>query len=109
MATLTIQETTIAGITPTWTSAAEAGDEFLNTGDCYCEVKNGSGSGITVTVATPGKVEGLEIEDPTVAVVATTGVKRFGPFDPSICNNSSGRVAITYSAHASVTVGAFKL
>jgi len=109
MATLTVQETTIAGITPTWASAAETGDEFLNTGDCYCEVKNGSGAEITVTVATPGKIEGFEIENSTVAVAATTGVKRFGPFDPSICNNSSGRVAVTYSAHTTVTVGAFKL
>lgn len=109
MATLTVQNTTIAGITPSWASAAEGGDEFLNTGDCYCEVKNASGSEITVTVTTPSKVEGLDIEDPTVTVAATTGVKRFGPFDPSICNQTTGRVSITYSAHASVTVGVFKL
>ena len=109
MATLTVQNTSLAGITPSWVAAAEAGDEFLNTGDCYVEAKNGSGSEITVTVQTPAKIEGIDIAEITVAVPATTGVKRFGTFDPAIFNESTGRVVMTYSAHADLTVGVFKL
>ena len=108
MATLTVQNTSLAGITPTWTAAAAGGDEFLNSGDCYFEIKNG-GSEITVTVETPAKIEGIDIAEIAVVVPATTGVKRIGPFDPGIFNQSTGRVAVTYSAVTTVTVGAFKL
>ena len=109
MATLTVQDTSLTGITPSWVSAAEGGDEFLNTGDCYFEIKNGSGAEITLTIETPAKIEGIDIAEITVAVAATTGVKRVGPFDPAIFNSSNGRVVVTYSAHTTVTVGAFKL
>lgn len=109
MATLTVQETSLTGITPTWASAAEAGDEFLNTGDTYVEFKNTSAGEITVTIQTPAKIEGIDIAEITVAVAATTGVKRIGSFDPAIFNASTGRVVMTYSAHADLTVGAFKL
>lgn len=109
MATLTVQVTSLTGITPSWASAAEGGDEFLNTGDTYVEFKNTSAGEITVTIQTPAKIEGIDIAEITVAVAATTGVKRIGPFDPSIFNASTGRVVMTYSAHADLTVGAFKL
>lgn len=109
MATLTVQNTSLAGITPSWVSAAEAGDEFLNTGDAYVEFKNTSAGEITVTILTPAKIEGIDIAEITVAVPATTGVKRIGPFDPTIFNQTTGRVSMTYSAHADLAVGAFKL
>jgi hypothetical protein len=109
MATLTVQNTSLAGITPSWASAAEGGDEFLNTGDCYVEVINVSGGEITVTIETPAKIEGIDIAEITVAVAATTGVKRIGTFDPAIFNASTGRVVMTYSAYADLTVGVFKL
>ena len=109
MATLTVQNTSLTGITPSWVSAAVGGDEFANTGDCYFEIKNGSGAEITLTIETPAKIEGIDIAEITVAVAATTGVKRVGSFDPAIFNSSAGRVVVTYSAHETVTVGAFKL
>lgn len=108
MATLTVQNTSLAGITPSWVAAAAGGDEFANTGDCYFEIKN-AGSEMTVTVETPAKIEGIDIAEITVTVPATTGVKRIGDFDPAIFNQSTGRIAVTYSSVTSVTVGAFKL
>ncbi|MBU0599052.1 hypothetical protein KKF61_08785 [Patescibacteria group bacterium] len=109
MATLTVQNTSLAGITPTWAAAAEAGDEFANTGNTYVEFKNTSAGEITVTIQTPAKIEGIDIAEITVAVPLTSGVKRIGPFDPGIFNASTGRVVMTYSAYADLVVGAFKL
>jgi len=108
MATLTVQNISLTGITPSYASAAAGGDEFANTGDTYFQIKNG-GSEITLTIETPAKIEGIDIAEITVTIPATTGDKVIGPFDPSIFNQSTGRVAVTYSAVTTVTVGAFKL
>lgn len=89
-------------------AAAAGGDEFANTGDTFFQIKN-AGSEITLTVETPAKIEGIDIAEITVTIPATTGDKMIGPFDPAIFNQSTGRVAVTYSAVTSVTVGAFKL
>lgn len=109
MAALTVQNIALAGITPSLTAAAEAGDTFINDGNTYFQVKNASGAEITVTFTTAGTFRGVALENPTVTVAATTGDKLVGPFDKEAFNNSTGSVAITYSAFASVTVGAFKL
>lgn len=108
MATLTVQNISLSGITPSYAAAAAGGDEFANTGDTLFQIKNG-GSEITLTIETPAKIEGIDIAEITVTIPATTGDKMIGPFDPSIFNQSTGRVAVTYSAVTTVTVGAFKL
>ena len=108
MATLTVQNISLAGITPSYASAAAGGDEFVNTGDTLFQIKNG-GSEITLTIETPAKIEGIYIAEITVTIPATTGDKMVGPFDPAIFNQSTGRVAVTYSGVTTVTVGAFKL
>lgn len=108
MATLTVQNISLAGITPSYTGAAEAGDEFANTGDTLFQIKNG-GSEATVTIETPAKIEGIDIAEIAVVVPATTGDKMIGPFAPAIFNSSDGRVVVTYSAHEDFTVAAFKL
>lgn len=108
MATLTVQNISLAGITPTYAAAAAGGDEFANTGDTFFQIKNG-GSEITLTIQTPAKIEGIDIAEITVTIPATTGDKMIGPFDPAIFNASTGRVVVTYSSETSITVGAFKL
>lgn len=108
MATLTVQNISLAGITPSYTAAAAGGDEFANTGDTYFQIKNG-GSEITLTIETPAKIEGIDIAEITVTIPATTGDKVIGPFDTAIFNQTTGRVAVTYSGVTTVTVGAFKL
>jgi len=109
MAILTVQQTALAGITPSWVAAAAGGDEFRNTGHTYAEVKNASGGDITVTVVSQQECDQGYTHDETVVVVATTGVKRIGPFDPSRFNNESGNVELTYSGVTSLTVGAFEM
>ena len=109
MATLTVQNTSLTGITPSWVSAASGGDEFANTGDTYVEFKNVSAGAIVVTIQTPAKIEGIDIAEITVTIPLTSGVKRIGPFDPAIFNASTGRVVMTYDAHTDLSVGAFKL
>ncbi|MET8866534.1 hypothetical protein ABZW11_26650 [Nonomuraea sp. NPDC004580] len=67
---------------------------------------NGSGSSVTVTLATPGTVDGLAISDREVAVPAGETWKI--PV-PRIFAKADGRCDITYSSATSVTVGAFKV
>lgn len=109
MATLTVQQIAVTGITPSFASAAVGGDQFLNNGKCFLEVKNGSGGDITVTIATQATTGGYAVADQTVTVAATTGDKMIGPFPPDLFNDSSGYVQVTYSGVTSLTVGAFRL
>jgi mRNA-degrading endonuclease toxin of MazEF toxin-antitoxin module len=75
----------------------------------YVEVRNAAGAPINVTVETPIVQDGLALADLVVAIPATTGVKRIGPFPNSIYKQADGTVNINFSAVASVTCGAFKV
>ena len=108
---LTAQEISLTGITPTYAAVAAGGDEFPNDGNTYIEFKNSSGSNAyTITFVTPATLRGVAVENPTLAV-GTSGNKKVGPFPADVFNNSSGRVAMTYSGSApatDLTVGVFK-
>ncbi|WTW96602.1 hypothetical protein OG216_25975 [Streptomycetaceae bacterium NBC_01309] len=67
---------------------------------------NGGGSPVTVTVATPGTVSGLDIENP--ALVLAAGEHGLIPL-PRVLAGATGRAAITYSGVTSVTVAAIEL
>lgn len=108
MAVLAVQQVVRAGLVPVFTAADVAGDEFVNTGVEYLEVINGSGAGITVTIATPNTVDGLAVTDRTVTIAAGARQK-IGPFPTSIYNNANSKVSVTYSAVTTVTVGLFKV
>jgi|SRR5262245_27757396 len=99
-----------AGITPTYASATSGGDTFLNVdGRTYLEVKNGSGSPITVTVKCKEFCSQGEAHDVVVSVAATTGHVKIGPFIPSEFNDGANLVTVTYSGVTSLTVAAFSL
>ena len=69
-------------------------------------VNNGSGSAVTVTVDTPGTVDGLAITDLTLSVPA--GEDRiFGPFPADYYRQSDGSVHVDFSAVTSVTFSAW--
>ncbi|NJO81675.1 MAG: hypothetical protein HC828_02150 [Blastochloris sp.] len=87
--------------------AGAGGDSFPNSGKTFVEVVNGSGSSITVNIA--AVLDGVtDASFRSVAVPA--GARRIiGPFPTSPYNDSNSRVNLTYSATASVTVGAFTL
>lgn len=103
MAVLTIQRASLAGLAPVFTVASVGGDTFANDGKTVLYVKNGSESGITVTVNSQKPCNYGFDHDLQVAV---PGGKEciIGPFKADRFNNVSGQVTVTYSAVASVTV-----
>lgn len=96
MATVDIQPIPVTGVAPTMATASSGGDKVRTGPGIFILVDNGSASSVTVTLATPGTVDGLAISDRTVAVpageqraIAVTGLYR----DPS-----DGLAHITWSA-----------
>ena len=107
MATLTVQTISRTGLEPSYAAAAAGGDEFANTGDEFLHIKNGDASSHTVTIETPGNVDGLAVADRAVAVGA--GEERMiGPFPTSVYNDSGDLVQLTYDAVTAVTVAIVK-
>ena len=106
MATPTIQDITTlsSGLTPAY-AAGDAAETYLipNNGDVFVHVKKTGLNNCTVTVVTPNTVGGLAITDYTATVVATTGDKMLGPFDPAIYNNTAGQISMTFSEVTSLT------
>lgn len=109
MATLTVQTTARTGLDVAGASADAAGDEWANTGEQVVLIKNGSGSGITVTLDFKATPDGAVVTDPTVSIGAGA-TKVIGPFSPAYYNDSTtGRAKVTCSAVTSVTIIVFKL
>lgn len=106
MATLAIQTIDNDGLTPAYVAASAGGDKVVPGAGSYVHVKNGSGASITVTLVTPGSVDGLAIADRAVAVGAGAEAKIAVPNlykDPT-----DGLAALTYSAVTSLTIGSFR-
>lgn len=106
MAALTLQVLPPGGAESTLTAAESGGDTCPAGPGIFLEVANGSGSPVTVTLATPGTVEGLAIDDREVAVPAGETWKI--PVG-RIFAGADGQAAITYSSATDVTVGAFRV
>lgn len=108
MADLTLVQVARGGTVYTYESAAADGDAFINDGKTILAINNGSGTSITVTVATAGQVEGLAIDDVAI-VVAAGALVMAGPFSRTVFNDSTGKVQLTYSDVTSLGVKAFKV
>lgn len=103
MAVLNAQPITRAGMAPALVAADAAGDQFVAQPHTVLLVRNASAAAITVTLVTPGTTGGLAVEDPAIAVPA--GADRFiGSLSDDVFRNAQGRVGVTYSAAAGVTV-----
>lgn len=104
MALLTTQQMTSAGAAITLASAAAGGDTAdVSNGRTFLWCKNGGGSSITVTLTTPGTIDGdLAVADRAVTV-ANGAEKLIGPLSPVVYGTV---VSIAYSAVTSVTVAA---
>lgn len=95
-------------------ATATHGNKFLNNGQTFLRVLNGSASPITVTLQCPKTVDGLAVVNPTVTVAATgdsSGLdyQDIGPF-PLDWNQADGPYMwVTFSAVTTVTVGAYRL
>lgn len=108
MAVLSVQQILPTGVVVSAVSAAGGGDQYPNNGKTLLKVINGGGSDITVTITPTNTVNGYTIA-PIAVTVAAGATKYLGPYDQNYFNNSSGRVAVTYSAVTSVTVAALSL
>jgi len=98
------------GLTPTYSAADQAnGQQFQNTGRELLHVKNTNGATRTLTVDTPGSVDGQAIANPTFVIPATTGDKFIGPFPPAVYNQSDGNVYLDWSADTNVTIAVLRL
>jgi hypothetical protein len=102
MAVLTVQRTSMAGLAVALVAASAGGDTFPNDGHTKLIINNASGAPITVTVNSRQACDqGFDHDE--VNTVAAGAREEMGPFDP---RRFGGTVSVTYSAAASVTVGA---
>jgi hypothetical protein len=112
---LTVQEIGRSGraiVKPLVAPTATHGNKVLNDGKVFLVVKNGSASPITVTVETPGSVDGQALADLTVTVAATADAdgldfQAIGPFTTTF-NQADGYVWAVCSTVTDVLIGAFR-
>lgn len=108
MAALTIQQSSLAGLTPAYAAASVGGDTITNDGKVVLHVKNGGATSINVTVVSTAPARpGLAPASNVVAVPAG-GERIIGPLDASAFNDANGAVSITYSGTTTVTVAAIR-
>ncbi len=116
MATLTVQNLSQSGLTPSLSAAASGGDDFVAADDQrhFVEVDNADSSSHTATIAAQRStaqqagVGEKAVADISVAVAA--GARALiGPITSAYIRSNDGKVEITYDAVTSVTVGAFKV
>jgi hypothetical protein len=105
MAELTIQNTSLGGIAPTFAAADAAGDSFENDGRTVIHVKNASAGAITATIDSAALCNHGFDHDISVSVPAG-GERMIGPF-PRVRFGSPAQVG--YSAVASVSVAAVRV
>lgn len=107
MAALTTTVMPLGGAAVSYTAAASGGDTCLTGAGVLLLVKNGDSGAHTVTLATPGTVNGLAIADRAVSVAAgaEVGIPVTGDYrDPS-----TGLASITYDGVTSVTVAVVRI
>lgn len=97
-----------AGVAPTYAAAdAAEGMQFTNSGNTIIHVKNGGAGALTVTVPTPGAVDGLQLDDRTIAVPA--GAERVVCLrNERLYRQADGSTHLNFSTGTSVTVAAFE-
>lgn len=100
---LTAQSVTSGGLTATYSAANVEGHSFRLQGSRVLHVKNGGGSSVTVTVPTPGTVDGLAVADRTYTVAAA-GETFIGLGAGSAYRQSDGTAQVDFSGVTSVTV-----
>lgn len=107
MALLSPQSVTHAGLAPTYLPATSGGDTCPTGSGLLLAVKNGDSVSHTVTLVTPGTVDGLAVADRAIAVGA--GVTMLIPVADVYRDRSTGLASITYDGVTSVTVAAIRV
>ena len=109
---VTTQQVTRAGLNPSLPAPTASGD-VVDCGQLALWVINGSGASITVTVQATAQVDGLDVADLVVPVLAA-GQRLIGPFPARTFGQPSGsadagRAYVDYSAVASITRGVISI
>ncbi|MFI7468136.1 hypothetical protein [Nonomuraea sp. NPDC049646] len=106
MAALTLQTLVPGGSASTLVAASGGGDTCAAGDGVFLEVNNGNAAARTVTLATPGTVDGLAIADRAITIPAG---ERWKIPVGRLYAAADGQCAITYTPDAaSVTIGCFK-
>jgi len=117
MADIAVQSFTDAGLEPTFTAAAAAGDKFLNSGNEFIVLKSSNASPITVTFETTKTYSSLSVADRTVVVAGAVGGVQgqslVGKLLKDVYNVATGadagKVAMTYTTNTGLTIAVLKL
>lgn len=111
---LALQTIVRSGLSPTYGAGDSTDHHYFDnrSQEVFLHVKNGGGSPITVTIDTPGTIDGMAI--PNLAVVVTNAEERIiGPFRNDLYGQAeqaiSKAVLVDLSDDTSVTLGAFKM
>lgn len=88
-------------------AATSGGDDAPTGAGLLLIVKNADSSSHTVTLVTPGTVNGLAVADRTVAVAASK--TELIPLNSDYRNPTTGRASITYDGVTSVTVAVVRV
>lgn len=95
------------GATPV---AATNGDTAACGSGTFLVVKNANAAACTVTITTPGQVDGrLAIADSTFSVAATTGLGIIPLITSLYADPTTGLATINYSVTSSVTVAVVRV
>lgn len=105
---LAVQEVRRTGLTPAFAAANVDGHSVPNEGRTWLHVKAGV-TPVTVTLETPGTVDGLAVADRTV-VVAASSERLIGPCPPGIYNQpGTGELFVNFDQVSGITIAAFRL
>ena len=100
---ISVQDLDRSGLVPTMTTANKTdGNKFVNDGKTIIYVYAHS-TAPTITIQTPGSVDGLAIADRTVSVTASDR-KFIGPFPPSQYNQGDDEVYIDVDNQCQVAI-----
>lgn len=102
---VTVQEVPNGGLTRTFAAPAAAvdGNMYPADGKCWLEVKN-TGTQKTLTIQTPGTVDGLAIADRAITIPATTGDVTVPPLPPSQYAQADGKTYVDLDVITGVTI-----
>jgi len=113
---LTVQDIIRDGITIAYVAGDALGHSFNNVGEnIFIHVKNTDAAPINVTILNPSVIDGEDVPDKVVVVVATTGDEMIGPFPKTLYeqldadSEDARSILIDLSAVANVTIAAIRL
>ena len=107
MAALSTSVVPLTGLVVAPVAASAGGDDCQSGAGVLLVVENGDASSHTVTLVTPGTVNGLPIGDRAVVVAA--GAQAVIPVTSDYRNPATGRASITYDAVTSMSVAVIRV